>query len=142
MTDNEKIVEAVSDKMDVAMVEIAEALKGAVDQYGADAVDLALLAFRVEAAHHLMLGVMQLVAALVVWKLLRWLWAFTQEGWDDADDFAQMARTFGGTSGVIFGGLMLAAGILRVMSISAWVAVFGYPELRIAIKALEAAGLM
>ena len=134
--DNEKIVEAVSDKMDVAMVEIAEALKGAVDQYGADAVDLALLAFRV------MLGVMQLVAALVVWKLLRWLWAFTQEGWDEADDGAQMARAFGTVAGVMFGGLMLAAGILRVTSISAWVAVFGYPELRIAIKALEAAGLM
>ena len=140
--DNEKIVEAVSDKMDVAMVEIAEALKGAVDQYGADAVDLALLAFRVEAAHHLMLGVMQLVAALVVWKLLRWLWAFTQEGWDDADDGAQIARAFGTIAGMMFGGLMLAAGILRVTSISAWVAVFGYPELRIAIKALEAAGLM
>ena len=140
--DNEKIVEAVSDRMDVAMVEIAEALKGAVDQYGSDAVDLALLAFRVEAAHHLMLGVMQLVAALIVWKLLRWLWAATQEGWDEADDGAQMARAFGGISGVMFGGLMLAAGVLRVTSISAWVAVFGYPELRIAIKALEAAGLM
>ena len=140
--DNEKIVEAVSDKMDVAMVEIAEALKGAVDQYGADAVDLALLAFRVEAAHHLMLGVMQLVAALIVWKLLRWLWAFTQEGWDDADDGAHIARASGTIAGVMFGGLMLAAGILRVTSISAWVAVFGYPELRIAIKALEAAGLM
>jgi hypothetical protein len=140
--DNEKIVEAVSDKMDVAMVEIAEALKGAVDQYGADAVDLALLAFRVEAAHHLMLGVMQLVAALIVWKLLRWLWAFTQEGWDDADEGDQIARAFGTIAGVMFGGLMLAAGILRVTSISAWIAVFGYPELRIAIKALEAAGLM
>ena len=140
--DNEKIVEAVSDKMDVAMVEIAEALKGAVDQYGADAVDLALLAFRVEAAHHLMLGVMQLVAAFVVWRLLRWLWAFTQEGWDDADDGSQIARALGTIAGMMFGGLMLAAGVLRVTSISAWVAVFGYPELRIAIKALQAAGLM
>jgi hypothetical protein len=140
--DNEKIVEAVSDKMDVAMVEIATSIKGAVDQYGADAVDLALLAFRVEAAHHLMMGVMQLVAAFITWKLLRWLWSATQDGWDDADDGDQIARVFGGISGVIFGGLMLAAGILRVTSISAWIAVFGYPELRIAIKALEAAGLM
>lgn len=140
--DNEKIVEAVSDKMDVAMVEIAEALKGAVDQYGADAVDLALLAFRVEAAHHLMLGVMQLVAALIVWKLMRWLWVATQEGWDKRYEGHEMARAVGSIAGAIFGGLMLAAGVLRVTSISAWVAVFGYPELRIAIKALEAAGLM
>ena len=140
--DNEKIVEAVSDKMDVAMIEIAEALKGAVDQYGADAVDLALLAFRVEAAHHLMLGVMQLVAALIVWKLWRLLWAATQDGWDAADDGSQIARALGTIAGMMFGGLMLAAGVLRVTSISAWAAVFGYPELRIAIKALEAAGLM
>jgi hypothetical protein len=61
--DNEKIVEAVSDKMDVAMVEIAEALKGAVDQYGEDAVDLALMAFRIEAAHHLLLGLHHVAAA-------------------------------------------------------------------------------
>lgn len=140
--DNEKIVEAVSDKMDVAMVEIAEALKGAVDQYGADAVDLALLAFRVEAAHHLMLGVMQLVAAFIVWKLWRLMWAATQDGWDDDDDGSQIARALGTVAGMMFGGLMLAAGVLRVTSISAWVAVFGYPELRIAIKALQAAGLM
>jgi len=140
--DNEKIVEAVSDKMDVAMIEIAEALKGAVDQYGADAVDLALLAFRVEAAHHLMLGVMQLVAALIVWKLWRLLWAATQDGWDAADDGSKIARALGTVAGMMFGGLMLAGGVLRVTSISAWVAVFGYPELRIAIKALQAAGLM
>lgn len=140
--DNEKIVEAVSDQLDTAMVQIADALKGAVDQYGADAVDLALLAFRVEAAHHLMLGVMQLVVALVVWKLLRWLWATTQKGWDKNDEGSQFARVIGCSVGGAIGGLMLAAGVLRVTSISAWVAVFGYPELRIALKALEAAGLM
>jgi hypothetical protein len=140
--DNEKIVEAVSDQMDTAMVEIAEALKGAVDQYGADAVDLALMAFRVEAAHSLMLGVMQLIAVLVIWKLLRWLWDVTQEGWERHDEGAGIMRALGGFFGGGLGLLLLAAGILRVTSLSAWAAVFGYPELRIAIKALEAAGLM
>lgn len=140
--DNEKIVEAVSDQMDTAMVEIAEALKGAVDQYGADAVDLALMAFRVEAAHSLMLGVMQLIAVLVIWKLLRWLWDVTQEGWERADEGAGIMRAGGGFFGGGLGLILLAAGILRVTSLSAWAAVFGYPELRIAIKALEAAGLM
>ena len=140
--DNEKIVEAVSDQMDTAMVEIAEALKGAVDRYGADAVDLALMAFRIEAAHHLLLGVLQLVVVFIMWKLGRWMWAATQEGWDEGDDGPAMARAVVVTVGGIVGGLMLAAGALRLLSISAWVAVFGYPELRIAIKALEAAGLM
>lgn len=142
--DNEKIVEAVSDQLDTAMVEIAEALKGAVDRYGADAVDLALMAFRIEAAHHLLLGVLQLVVVFIVWKLWRWLWSATRGGWDDADadDGAQIARVLGTFACGLFGGLMLAAGVLRLTSISAWVAVFGYPELRIAIKALEAAGLM
>ena len=140
--DNEKIVEAVSDKMDVAMVEIAEALKGAVDQYGADAVDLALMAFRVEAAHSLMLGVMQLIAAFVVWKLLRWLWAATQDEWERDIEGAGIVRLMGAIFGGGIGLLFLVAGILRFTSISAWAAVFGYPELRIAIKALEAAGLM
>ena len=136
--DNEKIVEAVSDQMDTAMVEIAEALKGAVDRYGADAVDLALMAFRIEAAHHLLRGVLQLVVVFIMWKLGRWMWTATQEGWDAGEDGPAMARAVV----VIVGGLMFVAGALRLLSISAWVAVFGYPELRIAIKALEAAGLM
>ena len=140
--DNEKIVDAVSDKMDVAMVEIASALKQAVSEYGADAVDLALMAFRIEAAHHLLLGVLQLVVVFIMWKLGRWMWTATQEGWDACEDGPSMARAAGSIVGGIFGGIMLAAGILRVTSISAWIAVFGYPELRIAIKALEAAGLM
>ena len=140
--DNEKIVEAVSDQMDTAMVEIAEALKGAVDRYGADAVDLALMAFKIEAAHHLLLGVLQLIVVFIVWKLGRWMWAVTQEGWDAGDDGSEMARAVVVTVGGIVGGLMLAAGVLRLTSISAWFAIFGYPELRIAIKALEAAGLM
>lgn len=137
-----KIEEAVSDQMGMAMGEIAEALKGAVDQYGADAVDLALMAFRLEAAHSLMLGFMQLIAALVVWKLLRWFYAVTKKGWDEADDGSQMARVFGTIGGVTIGLIFLAGGILRITSVSAWAAVFGYPELRVAIKALEAAGLM
>lgn len=140
--DNEKIVEAVSDQMDTAMVEIAEALKGAVDRYGADAVELALMAFRIEAAHHLLLGVLQLVVVFIMWKLGRWMWTATQEGWDAGEDGPEMARAVIFMVGGIFGGLMFAAGALRLLSISAWVAVFGYPELRIAIKALEAAGLM
>lgn len=140
--DNEKIVEAVSDQMDTAMVEIAEALKGAVDRYGADAVDLALMAFRIEAAHHLLLGVMQLVVVFIVWKLGRLIWAATQEGWDANEDGPAMARAVIVIVGGIVGGLIFVAGALRLLSISAWVAVFGYPELRIAIKALEAAGLM
>lgn len=140
--ESEQIVEAVADKMDGAVAEIASALKQAVSEYGADAVDLALLAFRVEAAHHLMLGALQLVAALITWKLLRLLWAATQEGWDKGHEGHEMGRAVGSIAGAIFGGLMLAAGIMRLLSISAWVAVFGYPELRIAIKALQAAGLM
>lgn len=140
--DNEKIVEAVSDQMDTAMVEIAEALKGAVDRYGADAVELALMAFRIEAAHHLLLGVLQLVVVFLMWKLGRWMWTATQEGWDAGEDGSGIARAAIVIVGGIVGGLMFAAGALRLLSISAWVAVFGYPELRIAIKALEAAGLM
>jgi len=140
--DNEKIVEAVSDQMDTAMVEIAEALKGAVDRYGADAVELALMAFRIKAAHHLLLGVLQLVVVFIMWKLGRWMWAATQEGWDAGKDGPAIARAIGVIFGGFIGSLMFVAGTLRLLSISAWVAVFGYPELRIAIKALEAAGLM
>ena len=140
--DNEKIVEAVSDQMDTAMVEIAEALKGAVDRYGADAVDLALMAFRIEAAHHLLLGVLQLIVVFLMWKLGRWMWSATQDGWDANEDGSEMVRAVFVIVGGIVGGLMFVDGTLRLLSISAWVAVFGYPELRIAIKALEAAGLM
>ena len=140
--DNEKIVDAVSDKMDTAMVEIAEALKGAVDQYGEDAVDLALLAFRIDAAHHLLIGVMQLVVAFIMWRLLRWLWVATQDGGHPGDDGPLLLRAIGCIVGGAIGGLMVIGGVLRLTSISAWIAIFGYPELRIAIKALQAAGLM
>jgi hypothetical protein len=77
-----------------------------------------------------------------MWRLLRWLWVATQDGGHPGDDGPLLLRAIGVIFGVIVGGLMFVAGALRLLSISAWVAVFGYPELRIAIKALEAAGLM
>jgi hypothetical protein len=140
--ENEKIVEAVSDKMDGAVAEIASALKQAVSEYGPDAVDLALVAFRVEAASHLLGGLIAAVVAVVIWKVMVKVWAMTQKGWDEGLEGPAMIRCFGTGLGSVVLVFSVIAAVARLSSISAWIAVFGYPELRIAIKALEAAGLM
>ena len=119
------------------------ALKDAVSTYGPDAVDLALAAYRLEAAQQLLYGFLSFSLVLVTLWLGRYIPRIALENWKHADD---SDRIYINTLGLILSSLAslmpLTVTVEKSFDLSAWAALFGYPELRIVTKALEAAGLM
>ena len=132
----------ITDKLGTALSEITDTLKNAVTEYGPDAVDLALMAFRVEAFQQLAWGVLLLIPALVYAISFKTVWAQTAKltHWENADRGA--ARLVYSIAGGIISVFTSLPGLNYLMDISAWAAAIGYPELHIAMKSLEAAGLM
>ena len=129
------------------VAEVASALKDAAAEYGPQAADLALLAYRVDAIKSLMFIP---IAAAMMWCLWRaWLLLYrVSEGWVERrsygdDTFPRSAARCAGV--LIFGGagvLTAATAVGRLIDIPLWMAAFGTPELLIATRALQAAGLM
>ncbi|MEY4863787.1 MAG: hypothetical protein RLZ51_1882 [Pseudomonadota bacterium] len=129
-----------------AVKQVGAALAEAAKEYGPDAVDLALMAYRVDAAQQLVLGTLMaaLVLAVVKAYLLFWAWSGKQIEVvgpvnDEGYFVGRLAFGLAGAGAVV---LLSASAIYRLLDLSAWAASFGYPELRIAMKALQAAGLM
>lgn len=124
--------------------QVAAAMSDAVKQYGPDAVDLALVAYRVEAAQQLLHGVtFAVVAAVSIVAYLKF-WTFSGSKLDGSynDEPFIIGRILSGIAAAIVVAMAVASAAARLLDVSAWLAAFGYPELRIAMKALEAAGLL
>jgi hypothetical protein len=143
--------EVVKATLGEALAEVTTALKGAVKEYGPDAVELALFAYRVDAVQFLLLGligVVAIVAALMgyaKWWRTVGKWAGpVDHGGDrhfDSED-AMWSRVFGCIPLLIVTIPAFFEGVLRFISAPHWVAAFGHPELLIATNALKAAGLL
>ena len=119
---------------------VANALESAVTTYGPQAVDLALAVYRVDAAQNLLHGVAALALFVVAQFLfVRKLWPMTEKQrkshWEEAFWFPYIFGT--GLTGV--GALH---GLYNLVQLEYWLAVFGYPEVYMAMKALSAGGLM
>lgn len=128
-----------SETITQVVAEVAVALKDAAVEYGPEAADLALLAFRVDAIKTLAEGGVWLLILIAAWRGWLWFWAKSEEWDDDAKYPARMILgILGGTAGFL--AFLYTAGVL--IDIPVWVAAFGSPELLIATRALEAAGLM
>ena len=124
--------------------QVADAMASAVKDYGPEAVDLALMAYRVDAAQQLLHGVgfAAVVGALIAAYLKIGEWSGTQMDGSFDDQGIIIGRILSGVVGGIAGTLAAANAARNLLDVSAWLAAFGYPELRIAVKALEAAGLL
>jgi hypothetical protein len=121
------------------VAEVATALRDAAVEYGPEAADLALLAFRIDAIRTLVEGGAWVVILIVAWRL--WMAFFVKsEDWDD--DTKYPTRIIIGIVGGFAGTFIGAFAINTLINIPLWVAAFGAPELLIATRALEAAGLM
>lgn len=130
------------------VAEVAAALKDAAAEYGPQAADLALLAYRVDAIKGLLLVPVAGAAIYGIWRGWRWLWKIS-EAWVDNPGTPREdtgARVIARTVGTIVGGIgafvFALVGLSRLLDIPLWIAAFGKPELLIATRALEAAGLL
>jgi hypothetical protein len=118
---------------------VANAMEAAMIEYGPDAVNLALLAYQVEAIRYLGFGFIGLALALGVAAGYAKLWkisaAFESEADRDGSRFACGTIVF-------FIMLFPLSMIENLLSPAHWIAAFGSPELLIATKALQAAGAL
>lgn len=129
----------VKDTVSSVVAETALALKDAATEYGPMAVDLTLAAYRLEAVQQLLEGLIGLVFLLLLISVYRRFWHTAKILFEEDYIFP---RGMAAIPTVFIGILLLDTVSNKLFDLTAWVAVFGYPELRIVTKALEAAGLM
>ena len=114
-----------------------DAVSVATTTYGPDAVALGLAVYRVHAANVITVGILCVITAVViaiaVYKFSKYI---NDNGVEE--EGVVIIIFFGGFVAVAIGVL----GILRLLNIYYWVALFGYPELLVARDALAAAGLL
>ncbi len=140
MTPESKISEIVA--------EVALALKDAAAEYGPQAAELALMAYRVDAVKSLAFVPIAAASVYGIWRGWRWLWQ-ASETWvskvgthyEDTTG-RDLARAFGTLAGAATALVLSIAGMARLFDLPLWFAAFGKPELLIATRALQAAGLL
>lgn len=121
----------------------AKGIQDAIAEYGPEAVDLGLMVYRLEGIREVSLGVLFSVFTFVAYyKLFKfsvntvWPWLKATPPREDRSWVAVpivLVSLF-----LIF----LLGAATRIFSVYHWAAAFGYPEVLIAHKALQAAGLM
>ena len=130
------------------VAQVAAAMKDAAAEYGPQAADLALLAYRVDAIKSLLLIPVAGGILYGAWRGWKWLWRASADWCDPPgkayrDTFPRdIARILSSIGGGVGGFFLAAITIDRVIDLPLWMAAFGAPELLIATRALEAAGLM
>jgi hypothetical protein len=131
--------EMVKEGFGEIVARVASAMEAAVKDYGPDAVELALLTYRISAVQELIWGGLMAATVVAIFILCRWVWVTSSEmHWSNRDLFRAATCGFGGLASVFL--VIFAAG--KLGSVTNWAAALGYPELLIATKALMAAGLM
>ena len=139
--------------VDNVMSNVASALADAVEEYGPQAVELGLAVYRIDAAQSLLNGFLMtliaisaIIAACRLWKLFSWRHQNdSYGGHHKKGDLTEGAGTFRAFTLAIAGilcGIFGIPGLSSLSYIPAWMAVFGYPEVYMATKALVGAGLM
>ena len=137
----ETIIEAGKEQLSNALEVVSNSFTEAVTQYGPQAVDLALVVYRVDAAQ-------ALLTAAGIFICLTFVQVFL---WKKGVPWAESIRCGEDRSAAkisVFGGLILLFITSAVLFIEElcylpyWMALFGYPEVYMATKALVAAGVL
>lgn len=122
----------------------ATSVKEAVDKYGEQTVDLGLMVYRLSALQSILLGLFGLVFLITLLipmfrgfpKIRAWIAA--GERYSDREAIWVLV-VIGYVVALPFSLLLILKGLFDIY---AWAAVFGYPEVLIAAKALASAGLL
>jgi len=118
---------------------VAEGMESAAIEYGAGAVDLALLAYQVMAIQELLLWAILALPLMFMWKASKALRSWADDG---SSEGREIASVFVHIAGFIYSFIGVVALLQLLTSIPMWIAAFGKPELWIATKTLKAAGLL
>ncbi len=120
---------------------VAEALEAAAVEHGEAAMDLALMAYQVQAIKTIVIGLALIAPALLTKKFISWLFRLTPDYEEEGHQF--VFRVLGSIAYCGPSLIMFIIGIYGyLISPVTWIAALGNPELFIATKALQAAGLL
>lgn len=125
----------VSTMADVFVI-AAQSMSEAVTTHGPQAVELGLFVYRLEGLKVIGLGLLALALSVgLVVGLYKNHHAQTKDKWSEGAIFLQLA---------LYVLLVLSnlAAVAQLSSVYHWAAALGYPEVLIAYKALQAAGIM
>ena len=132
--------ETVIDKsLSSVLAEVTTAMVEATKEYGPEAVDLALLVYRLDAAASLLLATVVVVSAIIF--MLTFFKSLAKH-FPDGEEPTLAAHFAVGVIGVPFFGIGGLSYLDDVLNVFYWAALFGYPEVMVAYKALVAAGMM
>lgn len=135
---SEVVTKLAEASMSEIVSKVAQAMADATKDYGPQAVDLAMMAYRVMAIQSVLMWLVMFLSWLSIPFILKKVWKVTED-WNSLEKNEARAYPFIG-GGIL--GLFLSIALLVKFSVVDWIAAFGYPELLIATKALIAAGLM
>lgn len=125
-------------KIEEIFINVAGAIEQAVADHGPAVVDLTLLAYRVEAAQLIILG----IAVLIPFLFVKRAWVRICS-YNETLDYLDKGHPIFGFVLALFiytiCALMVAVPAFNVVN---FMAVFGYPEIMIATQALKAGGLL
>ena len=130
------------------VADVASALKDAAAEYGPQAADLALMAYRVDAISSLLFIPASAAIVYGSWRAWGYLkavsagWVTTYGSMYDDTSGRDIARILGATLLGAVSFIVSCVAVTRAMDIPLWMAALGNPELLIATRALQAAGLM
>ena len=127
------------EQLNEIIAKTAAALEVAVAEHGQDSVELGLMIYRVEGISIIVVGLSCL--ALLVGLLTAYV-KIARKIDDEHGEGDGFAYILGGMI-VFIPAMVLAAGAHgRLLDVYAWAAAFGYPEVLIGARALQAAGLL
>lgn len=122
--------------IDRAVEKLVTALERIATEHGSEAVDLVLVAYRIDAIQYLVLcvlGMLLIIPAIPLWRMF-----YREVIKDDEREYVSIPCLIGAAitsgSGVV--------GFLSALSPVTWLAAFGYPEIMIATNVLKSAGLL
>lgn len=125
-----------------AVKTVAVAMQDAIAEYGPQAADMALLAYRVQAAQNLAESLIGLALVFFVQMgIFKIWWPYVATLDVDSSDRSGLRWTPTVIIGLISMFIFFGA-LSNLIYVPYWLALLGYPEVLIAIKALAAANLM
>lgn len=126
-----------------AVTKVVTALESAIAEHGEAAVDLALVAYRIDAAQDVIGATLVVgIGVALAMKAVGWARAGIAQLASGDDEFIGAMRV--GASGVAapFGVVVALHSLSDAIAFAKWAAIFGHPEILIATNALKAAELL
>lgn len=140
----ENVNQNISMTIDQMMGEVFIALESAIEKYGAEAVDLGLLVFQIEAIRVLISPLIWFILSIffIIFFIKVVVKGFLVLKETGEETIESAGRIVSGGLGIVLFTIGFIVSLTEILNPVLWIAAFGYPEVYIATNALRSLGLM